>query len=113
VYFCLKAGACLQTAFGVMKSVKVTGIKSESEADLDAVADTIGMGLTAWGKIVEFQPRMLDALLHQSFKFEMTQVVNMRELLKQREEMMVCVPLPGWFCNSTQGTRVFNCPVCE
>lgn len=71
--------ATFQAAFTAMKGVRVTGISITSETDLETVSDTLGMGISAWAKMLEFQPRMLDALLYSTFKFETFQVTILIE----------------------------------
>ena len=66
--------AAFHASFNAMKVVRVTGISSASETDLESVSETLSMGISAWSKIMEFQPKMMDALLYNCFKFETAQV---------------------------------------
>lgn len=60
-----------------------------TEDDAHAAVAKAGMGLSAWAKIAEFQPRMLSSMVATTLAFEARQISSMRSMLKQREDMLV------------------------
>lgn len=58
---------------------------------MQAVIKKTGMALGAWSKILSLQPLMLTAILHDTLKFELGQIVALKELFKQRDANVVRV----------------------
>lgn len=61
---------------------------------MQAVIKKTGMALGAWSKILSLQPLMVTAILHDTLKFELGQIVALKELFKQRDVNVVRVAMP-------------------
>lgn len=61
---------------------------NKSGADMTKVLDSTSLALNAWGRILGLQPRMLDAIVVDSMKFELNQIVSLRQMLALRDQMV-------------------------
>ena len=62
-----------------------------------AVVSKTTMAMADWEKILSLNPLMLTAIIHDTLKFEVGQIVALKELLRQRDTCVVS----GYWGNGT------------
>jgi hypothetical protein len=70
----------------------------------------VSSGLTTWASVSEFHPQLLEVLLYATLKFEAAQVVVMKDLVRQRQDIVVrCGPQCACVPRGCDNSRCVHC----